>query len=152
MLNLIQAQGHEQWTIIFTPYLLIMQAELQFTVGPSGCLASLIECSSLTINLCHSLVLVCLVNPRRACAARVTVVVLCVCVCVCVCVHGSNLLVAQLRDKLTGSVSWSLQNKFGVFRFVSIAFPYLRVLGNRPFFTRPAYYARDFTTSMYAHV
>ena len=26
------------------------------------------------------------VNPRRACAARVTVVVLCVCVCVCVCV------------------------------------------------------------------
>ena len=52
------------------------------------------------------------VNPRRACA-RVTVVVLCVCVCVCVSVHGSNLLVAQLRDKLvilTGSVSWSLQN------------------------------------------
>ena len=30
--------------------------------------------------------LVLLVNPRRACAARVTVVVLCVCVCVCVCV------------------------------------------------------------------
>ena len=26
------------------------------------------------------------INPRRACAARVTVVVLCVCVCVCVCV------------------------------------------------------------------
>ena len=50
-----------------------------------------------------------LVNPRRACAARVTVVVL----CVCVSVHGSNLLVAQLCDKLvilTGSVSWSLQN------------------------------------------
>ena len=49
-------------------------------------------------------------NPRRACA-RVTVVVL----CVCVSVHGSNLLVAQLRDKLvilTGSVSWSLQNEF----------------------------------------
>ena len=49
------------------------------------------------------------INPRRACAARVTVVVL----CVCVSVHGSNLLVAQLRDKLvilTGSVSLSLQN------------------------------------------
>ena len=35
------------------------------------------------------LVLVCylaaqLINPRRACAARVTVVALCVCVCVCV--------------------------------------------------------------------
>ena len=26
-----------------------------------------------------------IINPRRACAARVTVVVLCVCVCVCVC-------------------------------------------------------------------
>ena len=47
-----------------------------------------------------------LLNPERPCAARVTVVVLCVCVCVSV--HGSNLLVAQLRDKLvilTGSVS-----------------------------------------------
>ena len=53
------------------------------------------------------------VNPRRACAARVNVVVPCVCVCVSVSVHGSNLLVAQLHDKLvilTGSVSWSLQN------------------------------------------
>ena len=29
------------------------------------------------------------INPRRACAARVTVVVLCVCVCVCVCVSVS---------------------------------------------------------------
>ena len=28
--------------------------------------------------------MVLVVNPRRACAARVTVVVLCVCVCVCV--------------------------------------------------------------------
>ena len=27
-----------------------------------------------------------IINPRRACAARVTVVVLCVCVCVCLCV------------------------------------------------------------------
>ena len=27
-------------------------------------------------------------NPRRACAARVTVVVLCVCVYVCMCVHS----------------------------------------------------------------
>ena len=63
-----------------------------------------------------------LLNPRRACTARVTVVVSCVCVCVCVSVHGSNLLVAQLRDKLvilTGSVSWSLQNEFGVFRIMA---------------------------------
>ena len=29
-----------------------------------------------------------IVNPRRACAERVTVVVSCVCVCVCVCVCG----------------------------------------------------------------
>ena len=28
-----------------------------------------------------------LVNPRRACAARVTVVILCVCVSVCLCVY-----------------------------------------------------------------
>jgi len=31
-----------------------------------------------------------LVNPRRACAARVTVLGLCVCVCVCVCVSVST--------------------------------------------------------------
>ena len=27
------------------------------------------------------------INPRRACAARVTVVVLCVCMCVCMCMY-----------------------------------------------------------------
>ena len=32
-----------------------------------------------------------LVNPRRACAARVTVLGLCVCVCVCVCVCTQHL-------------------------------------------------------------
>ena len=51
-----------------------------------------------------------IINP-----ARVTVVVL----CVCVSVHGSNLLVAQLCVILTGSVSWSLQNEFGVFRIMA---------------------------------
>ena len=30
-----------------------------------------------------------LINPRRACAAKVTVVVLCVCVCVCLSVYPS---------------------------------------------------------------
>ena len=43
-------------------------------------------------------------------------------VCVCQCVHGSNLLVAQLYDKLvilTGSVSCSLQTLFGVFRILA---------------------------------
>ena len=43
-----------------------------------------------------------IVNPRRACAARVTVVVACVCVCVCVCVcfQGLHLRLVQLSDKL----------------------------------------------------
>ena len=31
---------------------------------------------------------ICIINPRRACAARVTVVVLCVCVCVCLSVRS----------------------------------------------------------------
>ena len=59
-------------------------------------------------------------NPRRACAARVTVVVLCVCVCVCV--QAAHLRLTQLSDKLdilTDSVSWWLQNQFGVFRIMA---------------------------------
>ena len=46
-----------------------------------------------------------IINPRRACAARVTVVVLCVCMyvcmCVCVCVHSylpPHILESQKRD------------------------------------------------------
>ena len=60
------------------------------------------------------------VNPRRACAARVTVVVLCVCVCVCV--QAAYLRLTQLSDKLdilTDLVSWWLQNEFGVFRIMA---------------------------------
>ena len=60
------------------------------------------------------------VNPRRACAARVTVVVLCVCVCVCV--RGPHLRLAQLSDKLdilAVSVSCSLVFKKGVFRIMA---------------------------------
>ena len=67
-----------------------------------------------------------LINPRRACAARVTVVVLCVCVCVCVCVcqcvQAAHLRLTQLSDKLdilTDLVSWWLRNEFGVFRIIS---------------------------------
>ena len=113
------------------------------------------------VTVPHSIIF----NPRRACPARVPV---CVCVCVCVSVHGSNLLVAQLCDELvilTGSVSWSLQNKFGVFRImakIAIAFPYLRAHCSRPFYTRNGfifripslYYARDCTraVNLYAHV
>ena len=42
------------------------------------------------------------INPRRACAARVTVVGLCVCVCVCVCVCLSTFILelqAAKRNK-----------------------------------------------------
>ena len=60
------------------------------------------------------------VNPRRACAARVTVVV--PCVCVCVCFQGLHLRLVQLSDKLgilVISVSCSLVFKFGVFRIIA---------------------------------
>ena len=40
----------------------------------------------------------CIINPRRACAARVTVLGLCVCVCVCVSAALFSHL-AQLRGK-----------------------------------------------------
>ena len=59
-----------------------------------------------------------LINPRRACAARVTVVVL----CVCVCVQAAHLRLTQLSDKLdilTDLVSWWLQNEFVVFRIMA---------------------------------
>ena len=39
------------------------------------------------------------INPRRACAASVTVFGLCVCVCVCVCVCALFSHLAQLRGK-----------------------------------------------------
>ena len=58
------------------------------------------------------------INPRRACAARVTIVVL----CVCVCVRGPHLQLAQLSDKvgiLAVSVSCSLVFKKGVFRTIA---------------------------------
>ena len=63
---------------------------------------------------------VAVVNPRRACAARVTVVVLCVCMCVCV--RGPHLRLAQLSDKLgilAVSVSCWLVFKKGVFRIMA---------------------------------
>ena len=59
-----------------------------------------------------------LINPRRACAARVTVVVL----CVCVCFRGPHLQLTQLSYKvgiLAVSVSCSLVFKFGVFRIIA---------------------------------
>ena len=42
--------------------------------------------SGIILPTCISVAVPSVFNPRRACAARVTVVALCVCVCVCVCV------------------------------------------------------------------
>ena len=39
--------------------------------------------------------LVVIVNPWRACTARVMVVVLCVCVCLCVCLSAQAILAAR---------------------------------------------------------
>ena len=58
------------------------------------------------------------INPRRACAARVTEVVL----CVCLCVQAAHLRLTKLSDKLdilTDLVSCWLQNEFGVFRIMA---------------------------------
>ena len=65
-----------------------------------------------------------IINPRRACAARVTVVVPCVCVCQCVCqcVQASHPLLTQLQDQVDipmDSVSCSLVFKKGVFRIMA---------------------------------
>ena len=68
-----------------------------------------------TVNLLLCSVVI---NPRRACAARVTVVVL----CVCMCVQAAHLRLTQLSDKLdilTDLVSWWLQHEFGVFRIMA---------------------------------
>ena len=61
-----------------------------------------------------------IINPRRACAARVTVVVLCVCVSECF--RGPHLQPTQLSDKvgiLAVSVSCSLVFKKGFFRIMA---------------------------------
>ena len=41
-----------------------------------------------SVEVLLQFVCISVINPRRACAARVTVVVLCVCVCVCVCLSA----------------------------------------------------------------
>ena len=43
-----------------------------------------------------------IINPRRACAARVTVVVLCVCVCVCVFVCPGRSSATHATKRQTG--------------------------------------------------
>ena len=48
-----------------------------------------------------------LINPRRACAARVAVVGLCVCVCVCVCVYRSVTALAASASVYTCNQRYS---------------------------------------------
>ena len=48
-----------------------------------------------------------IINPRRSCAARVTVVVLCVCVCVCVCVSTTILGLQATRRLMSDTNSFS---------------------------------------------
>ena len=79
-------------------------------------------CVCLCVCVCVCVCIYLVANPRRACAARVTVVVLFVCVCVCVCVQASHPLLMQLQhgvDIPMDSVSYSLHNKFGVFRIMA---------------------------------
>ena len=55
---------------------------------------------------------VCLViNPRRACATRVTVVVLRVCVCVCACPFSLLCLLAPLgvQREVSAGTAWKMQ-------------------------------------------
>ena len=52
-----------------------------------------------------------LINPQRACAARVTVVAVCVCVCVCVCVSVKSHLTSGASDHRENAVTYSAGNK-----------------------------------------
>ena len=72
---------HHAWLTHFPPHEPYIFANLQ--EGP--CMNAL--------HTMHNII-----NPRRVCAARVTVVVLCVCVCVCV--QASHPLLTQLQDQV----------------------------------------------------
>ena len=112
-----------------------------------------------------------LINPRRACAARVTVVVpcaVCVSVCVSVCPGLASATHATTRPSrhtyglsivLAPEIIWRFSYN-GLVSKIAIALPYSRALGH--FYTRnglifripSVYYARDFTraVNLYAHV
>ena len=57
------------------------------------------------------------VNPRRACAVRVTVVVLCVCMCVCMCVHSYLPPHTLESQKEIPTDSAQYRDRFKFFRF-----------------------------------
>ena len=64
---------------------------------PNTYACKLVSNPNVPIFLPRVCTLVLFINPRRACAERVTVVVSCVCVCVCVCVCMS------VRTRYSGS-------------------------------------------------
>ena len=75
------------------------------------------------------------INPRRACAARVTVIAVCVCVCVCVSVKSHFTSGASVRP-VTYSAGNEGQNICGVFSKThafqrssapSLGWPYIRL-------------------------
>ena len=76
--------------------------------GELGCLCGKAGTSHLCDGSAHSSgcvvngsnAMAAIINPRRACAARVTVVVPCVCVCVSECFRGPHLQLTQLSDKV----------------------------------------------------
>ena len=124
---------------------------------PLGCFSEV--CNALAEQYFQSVI-----NPRRACAARVTVVVLCVCVCVCP-RPSSATRATKRQTRHTGGLSIVLasvlKRRFSYNGFVSeiaMAFPYERtVVGH--FYTLifripSVYYALDCTraVNLYAHV
>ena len=94
--------------------------------------------SSLLGNFVHSITSD-MINPRRACAARVTVVVLCVCVFVCP-GRSSVTHATKRQTRHTHGLSILLAPEL-IWRFsyngfvskIAIAFPYLRPHGSQPF-------------------
>ena len=60
-----------------------------------------------------------IINPRRACAARVTVVgSVCVCVCVCVCLSVTLHLTSRMFVRLTNDTTYLTGNEGQKFRTV----------------------------------
>ena len=91
-----------------------------------------------------------LINPRRACAARVTVVVLCVCVGVSVCpglssaIHATTRPTHGLSIVLAPELVWRFSYN-GFVSKIAIALPYSRAHGSRPFlYAKRAHFPHSF--------
>ena len=87
-----------------------------------GALVSTTSMDELTSDLRQPIVIgqvkvskIAVVNPRRACAARVTVVVVCVCVCLSICLSVKSHLTSGTSVRLENAVTHSAGNEGGVF-------------------------------------